>query len=75
MFFDTTYEKFNLIEKKFNSNLLPSNNYNNLSLHVVNNDTNLFYFLHNIGRIYLIKESTIAYKNLIPLTLKRLYEK
>ena len=75
MFFDTTYEQFNLIEKKFNSNLLPSNSYNNLSLHVVNNDTDLFYFLHNIGRIYLIKESTLTYLNLVPLDLKRLYEK
>ena len=75
MFFDTTYEKFNLIEKKFNSNLLPSNTYNNLSFHVVKNNSDLFYFLHNIGRIYLVKESTLPYKNLIPLNLKRLYEK
>ena len=75
MFFDTTYEKFNLIEKKFNSNLLPSNTYNNLSFHVVKNNSDLFYFLHNIGRIYLVKESTIPYKNLIPLNLKRLYER
>ena len=75
MFFDTTYEKFNLIEKKFNSNLLPSNTYNNLSFHVVKNNSDLFYFLHNIGRIYLVKESTLPYKNLIPLNLKRIYKK
>ena len=54
---------------------MPSNTYNNLSFHVVKNNSDLFYFLHNIGRIYLVKESTLPYKNLIPLNLKRLYEK
>ena len=74
MYFDSTLEQFNSIEKKFNSNTLPSNNYNNLNFLVTKNSTDLFYVLHNIGRIYLLKESKLLYKNFVPLTLKNLYE-
>ena len=73
MYFDSTAEKFNLIEKKFNSNTLPSNNYNNLNFLVSKNSTDLFYVLHNIGRIYLMKESNLLYKSYVPLALKSLY--
>jgi hypothetical protein len=41
---------------------------------VTKNSTDLFYVLHNIGRIYLLKESKLLYKNFVPLTLKNLYE-
>jgi len=74
MYFDSTLEQFDSIEKKFNSNTLPSNNYNNLNFLVTKNSTDLFYVLHNIGRIYLLKESKLLYKNFVPLTLKNLYE-
>jgi len=75
MFFDSTLERFDKIQKKFNSNTLPSNNYNNLNFLVGKNSTNLFYLLHNIGRIYLMEESKLLYKSFIPLDLKNLYEK
>tara|TARA_R110000824_G_scaffold55943_3_gene153606 strand:- start:297 stop:2180 length:1884 start_codon:yes stop_codon:yes gene_type:complete len=75
MYFDDTRERFNLIEKKFNSNLLRSNFFNNINLLVAKNNSNLFYLLHNIGRIYLFKDSSLVYKNYIPLDLPNLYEK
>ena len=75
MFFDNTLERFNKIQKKFNSNTLPSNNYNNLNFLVGKNSTNLYYLLHNIGRIYLMEESKLLYKNFVPLDLENLYEK
>ena len=75
MFFDNTLERFNKIQKKFNSNTLPSNNYNNLNFLVGKNSTNLYYLLHNIGRIYLMEESKLLYKSFVPLDLKNLYEK
>ena len=74
MFFDSTLERFDKIQKKFNSNTLPSNNYNNLNFLVGKNSTNLFYLLHNIGRIYLMEESKLLYKSFVPLDLKNLYE-
>ena len=74
MYFDDTRERFDLIEKKFNSNLLKSNFFNNINLLVTKNNSNLFYLLHNIGRIYLFKDSSLAYKNYIPLDLPNLYE-
>ncbi len=74
MFFESTLERFDKIQKKFNSNTLPSNNYNNLNFLVGKNNTNLFYLLHNVGRIYLMEESKILYKNFVPLGLKNLYE-
>jgi hypothetical protein len=74
MFFDNTLERFDKIQKKFNSNTLPSNNYNNLNFLVGKNSTNLYYLLHNIGRIYLMEESKLLYKSFVPLDLKNLYE-
>ena len=74
MYFDDTRERFNLIEKKFNSNLLRSNFFNNINLLVAKNNSNMFYFLHNIGRIYLFKDSSLAYKNYIPIDLPNSYE-
>ncbi len=75
MYFDSTQERFDKIQKKFNSNTLPSNNYNNLNFLVGKNSTNLFYTLHNIGRLYLMEESKLLYKNFVPLNLENLYEK
>jgi len=75
MFFDGTLERFDKIQKKFNSNTLPSNNYNNLNFLVGKNSTSLYYLLHNIGRIYLMEESKLLYKSFVPLDLKNLYEK
>ncbi len=74
MFFDGTLERFDKIQKKFNSNTLPSNNYNNLNFLVGKNSTSLYYLLHNIGRIYLMEESKLLYKSFVPLDLKNLYE-
>ena len=74
MYFDDTRERFDLIEKKFNSNLLKSNYFNNINLILTKNSTNLFYLLHNIGRIYLFRDSSLQYKNYIPLDLPNLYE-
>ena len=75
MYFDNTSERFNLIEKKFNSNILRSNYFNYINYIVAKNDTDLFFLLHNIGRIYLFKESSLLYQNFVPLDLKNLYEK
>jgi len=75
MFFNDTRERFNLIQKKFNSNLLKSNYYNNINLLVTKNNSDLFYLMHNIGRIYLFKDVKLQYKNYIPLDLPNLYEK
>ena len=75
MYFDNTGERFNLIEKKFNSNTLRSNYFNYINYIVSKNETDLFFLLHNIGRIYLFKESNLLYQNFVPLDLKNLYEK
>jgi len=75
MYFNGTQERFDKIQKKFNSNTLPSNTYNNLNFLVGKNSNNLFYTLHNIGRLYLMEESKLLYKNFVPLDLKNLYEK
>ena len=75
MYFGGTGERFNLIQKKFNSNILRSNYFNYINYIVAKNDTDLFFLLHTIGRIYLFKESKLLYQNFVPLDLKNLYEK
>ena len=74
MYFGNTNERFDLIQKKFNSNTLRSNYFNYINFIVANNSTNLFYFLHTIGRIYLFKADN-NYKNFVPLDLNHAYEK
>ena len=74
MFFNNTNERFNLIQKKFNSNTLKSNYFNYINFIVANNSTNLFYFLHTIGRIYLFKANT-DYNNFVPLDLNHAFKK
>ena len=74
MNFGDTNERFNLIQKKFNSNTLRSNYFNYINFIVANNSTNLFYFLHTIGRIYLFK-ATNDCNNFVPLDLNHAYEK
>ena len=74
MYFSSTNERFNLIEKKFNSNTLKSNYFNYINFIVANNSTDLFYFLHTIGRIYLFKEGNL-YNNFVPLDLNHAYKK
>ena len=75
MYFNTTGERFNLIQKKFNSNTLRSNYFNYINYLITKNETDLFFLLHNVGRIYLFKESNLLYQNFVPLDLKNLYEK
>jgi hypothetical protein len=75
MYFNNTGERFNLIQKKFNSNILKSNYLNFINYIITKNDTDLFFLMHNIGRIYLFKESNLLYQNFVPLDLKNLYEK
>ena len=75
MYFNNTGERFNLIEKKFNSNILKSNYFNYINYIVTKNETDLFFLLHNIGRIYLFKESNLLYENFVSLDLENLYEK
>tara|TARA_R100001244_G_scaffold114276_1_gene84639 strand:- start:61 stop:651 length:591 start_codon:yes stop_codon:yes gene_type:complete len=75
MYFESTQERFDKIQKKFNSNLLESNFFNNINLIVTKNNKNVFYLLHNIGRIYLFKDNKLLYKNFVPLDLPNLYEK
>ena len=74
MYFGGTNERFDLIQKKFNSNTLKSNYFNYINFLVANNSTDLFYFLHTIGRIYLFKADN-DYNNFVPLDLPHAYKK
>ena len=76
MYFGDTKEKFDKIEKKFNTNTLRSNYFNYINFIVAQNSTDLFYFLHTIGRIYLFRElPSLLYQNFVPLDLDNQYEK
>jgi len=75
MYFNNTGERFNKIQKKFNSNTLKSNYFNYINYLITKNDNDLFFLLHTIGRIYLFKESSLLYQNFVPLDLENLYKK
>lgn len=69
---NTTYERFNKIQIKFNSNSLPSNSFNNLTYDIKTINDISYLLLHNVGRIYVIKQPpTDLYLAPIPLDLKK----
>ena len=71
-FWGTTEEEISNSQLKWNTDSLKSNNFNNLNIHEVQNQTDTFTFIHNIGRIYLGTSKTL-YNNLVPLDLDNNY--
>lgn len=57
--FNTTFERFDQIQIKFNSNKLLSNSFNNLTFDIKTINNTSYLLLHNIGRIYVIKQPPI----------------
>lgn len=68
------YARFGSIKRKWNTKLLKSNNFNNIIVDNQNVGSEFHLFLHNIGRIYALKQSIqdINRRNL-PLSLKKSY--
>jgi hypothetical protein len=75
MYFNDTVERFGVIQKKFNTNTLRSNIYDQINFLITKNSSEIFYLLHNIGRLYFFREGNLAYKNYVPLDLPHLYDK
>lgn len=70
-----TFQTFGDSILKWNSNSLESNNFNNLSFSEISNDHNIFYMLHNIGRLYPIKATpTKSYITSFDPSLKSQFE-
>jgi hypothetical protein len=68
------YSKFGSIKRKWNTKLMKSNNFNNILVDNQNVGSNFHLFLHNIGRIYALKQpiSNLNRGNL-PLSLRKSY--
>ena len=75
MYFNDTVERFGVIQKKFNTNTLRSNIYDQINFLITKNSSEIFYLLHNIGRLYFFREGNLSYKNYVPLDLPHLYDK
>lgn len=73
--FNTTEEKFDKIQIKFNSNKMLSNSYNNLTYNTLQKDGYLYYILHNIGRIYVAKTKKSIYEAYVPLNVSKNFTK
>ena len=69
--FNTTEEKINEIQIKFNSNKMLSNSYNNLTYNTLQENGYLYYILHNIGRIYISKTKSSLYEAYVPLNVSK----
>jgi hypothetical protein len=69
--FNTTEEKINEIQIKFNSNKMLSNSYNNLTYTTLQKNGYLYYILHNIGRIYISKTRSSLYEAYVPLNVSK----
>lgn len=65
-------EKYNKILLKPNSFLYPSNNFNVLNFSETTKTTNMYMILHNVGRIYALKQPIANYLySLIPSNLEK----
>ena len=71
--FDTTFEKFNEIQIKFNSNKLKSNSFNAVLQMMRQQDGYLYDITHNIGRIYVTKAQRSFFTATIPQNLSKTY--
>lgn len=67
-------EKYNKIQVKPNSYLYPSNNFNVLNFSETTKSTNMYMILHNIGRIYALKQPISNYLySLVPSNLVKYF--
>jgi hypothetical protein len=68
------YAKFGSIKRKWNTKLMKSNNLNNILIDNQNVGSEFHLFLHNIGRIYALKQPiSILNRTNLPLSLKKTY--
>lgn len=73
--YDTTYERYNIIPIKWNSNNLKSNFFNNISFDMKSFDGNIYSIIHNIGRIYALKQTIDdVYNSGIPLNTEKSFD-
>lgn len=68
------YEQFDKIQIKWNSNALKSNSYNNILFNMKTFGTTTYTIIHNVGRIYVMKnnDADLLYK--IDPKLKKTYK-
>jgi hypothetical protein len=72
---DTTFERFDKIPIKWDSNRNLSNFYNNLVVSTKVQNDFLYIIIHNVGRIYTIKHSLKdIYISSIPLQLEKFFK-
>ena len=73
--YDTTIEKYDEIQIKYNSNALLSNSFNNVVYDIRQTGGTQYYMIHNIGRLYVSKSlpSDSFYKTSIDIGLGKSY--
>ena len=72
--FSEAKEKFNLIDIKFNSNKYESNHFNVLVASQITKNDSMYMLLHNIGRLYALKQPIIDnIFSIIPLNLQKYF--
>jgi hypothetical protein len=68
------YSKFKSIKRKWNTKVLESNNFNNILIDNQNVGSEFYLFLHNVGRIYALKQPIQDINRVnLPLSLKKSY--
>jgi len=70
-----TYDKWNTIQIKNNSNAMRSNRFNNLTFNTVQQNGYSYSLVHNIGRLYAAKGRHDMYTATIDLDLSKKYKK
>ena len=74
-YFGYIEERFGHSRTGWNSNGLPSNYFNYINFLMEESAGNVFYFLQNVGRIYLSKSTKLIYDNILPLNLPHTYDR
>ena len=72
--FTSTVEAFGSSRLAWNTGDLDSNTFTYKNFLMDENGGNIYYLLHNVGRIYLSKSSELIYRNLVPLDLLNVYD-
>ena len=74
-YYGGTKELFSNSRYAFNSNNLPSNNYNIINLQTEQVGGSVYNFLQNTGRLYFSKTGGLVYDNILPLDLANTYDR
>ena len=72
--YSEVFEKYNLLDIKYNSNTMLSNSYNNLGIIETASEGNIYRLTHNVGRLYVTADELNNAIGLVTDSVTKIYQ-